>query len=68
MPTIKVEAIEDYATKDNVSKYLEGNPDYVVDCIDNLDAKTALVEECLKRKIKIISSGGAGMRADPTRI
>ena len=47
MPTIKVEAIEDYATKDNVSKYLEGNPDYVVDFIDNLDAKTALVEECL---------------------
>ena len=41
--------------------------DYVVDAIDTLTAKIFLVEECMRRGVKIISSMGAGNKLDPTR-
>ncbi|XP_058766779.1 tRNA threonylcarbamoyladenosine dehydratase 2-like isoform X1 [Vicia villosa] len=47
---------------------LSGNPDYVLDCIDNIDTKVALLAACVRRGLKVISATGAGARADPTRI
>lgn len=44
------------------------NWDYVVDCIDTLSAKTFLIERCIQKKIKIISSMGAGGKVDPSQI
>ena len=44
------------------------NPDYVVDAIDNIDSKVALLEYCHKHGIKVISSMGAGCKSDPTRL
>lgn len=41
--------------------------DYVVDAIDILTAKMLLIEECVKRKIPIVSSMGAANKLDPTR-
>jgi tRNA A37 threonylcarbamoyladenosine dehydratase len=43
-------------------------PDYVVDAIDNIDSKVALLEYCHKHDLKVISSMGAGCKSDPTRI
>ena len=40
----------------------------MVDCIDNLDAKCELISICKSRNIRLIVSGGAGMKADPTRL
>lgn len=40
----------------------------MVECIDNLDAKVKLIEICKEKNIKFIVSGGAGMKADPTKI
>ncbi|CAL5189891.1 unnamed protein product [Lathyrus oleraceus] len=47
---------------------LSGHPDYVLDCIDNIDTKVALLAACVRRGLKVISATGAGARADPTRI
>lgn len=48
---------------------LDGHePDYVIDAIDNIDSKVALLNYCHKRKIRVISSMGAGCKSDPTRI
>ncbi|KAG6659989.1 hypothetical protein CIPAW_03G074400 [Carya illinoinensis] len=47
---------------------LSGNPDYVLDCIDNIDTKVALLAACVRRGLKVLSATGAGARADPTRI
>lgn len=47
---------------------LLGDADYVVDCIDNIDTKVDLLEWCVSKKIKVISSMGAGCKGDPTRI
>lgn len=43
-------------------------PDFVVDAIDNIDSKVALLHYCHKNGIKVISSMGAGCKSDPTRI
>ncbi|KAI1779240.1 ubiquitin-protein ligase molybdopterin-converting factor [Hypoxylon cercidicola] len=43
-------------------------PDYVVDAIDNIDTKVALLKYCHDHKLPVISSMGAGCKSDPTRI
>ncbi|KAF9879600.1 ThiF family protein [Colletotrichum karsti] len=43
-------------------------PDFVVDAIDNIDTKVALLKFCHDNKIPVISSMGAGAKGDPTRI
>ena len=40
----------------------------MVDAIDNIDSKVALLEYCYKNDIKVISSMGAGCKSDPTRL
>lgn len=40
--------------------------DYVVDAIDTISAKIALVEECAQRSIPIISAMGTANKLDPT--
>lgn len=43
-------------------------PDFVVDAIDNIDTKVALLKYCHDHKIEVISAMGAGCKSDPTRI
>lgn len=43
-------------------------PDYVLDCIDNIESKVELLHYCHKNSIPVISSMGAGCKSDPTRI
>ncbi|EXJ55161.1 hypothetical protein A1O7_08086 [Cladophialophora yegresii CBS 114405] len=42
--------------------------DWVVDAIDNIDSKVALLHYCALKGIKVISAMGAGCKSDPTRI
>lgn len=67
-PHIEIEAIEEALSFKNLERLLGDNPSYVIDCIDNIDSKTDLVEYCVKNYIKIIAACGAGMKADPTRL
>lgn len=43
-------------------------PDFVIDAIDNIDSKVALLHYCYKNDIKVVSAMGAGCKSDPTRI
>ncbi|KAK8104029.1 uncharacterized protein PG998_011062 [Apiospora kogelbergensis] len=43
-------------------------PDYVIDAIDNIDTKVALLKYCHDHQIPVISAMGAGCKSDPTRI
>ncbi|GMH15501.1 hypothetical protein Nepgr_017342 [Nepenthes gracilis] len=47
---------------------LSGHPDFVLDCIDNIDTKVALLASCARRGLRVLSATGAGARADPTRV
>ncbi|KAF2400641.1 hypothetical protein EJ06DRAFT_548636 [Trichodelitschia bisporula] len=43
-------------------------PDWVVDAIDNVDSKVALLHYCATNGIKVVSAMGAGCKSDPTRV
>ncbi len=49
----------------------KGTPDKIVcvlDCIDNTATKAELLAQCMARGLAVVSSMGAGSRADPTRL
>lgn len=43
-------------------------PDFVIDAIDNIDTKVALLKYCHDHELPVISAMGAGCKSDPTRI
>lgn len=57
----------DYELRDD-DEELSREPDWVVDAIDNIDSKVALLQYCTIKGIKVISAMGAGCKSDPTRI
>ena len=68
-PYCQVTEIEDFLTPDNVGEMIgEGRFDYVVDAIDNVRAKVALIAYCREHKVPLLTSGGAGGQIDPTKI
>lgn len=66
-PWVEIVDINELWNKDGGPALLEG-ADYVVDCIDNIDTKVDLLAYCSENKIPVISSMGAGAKADPTRV
>lgn len=68
-PYCAVTEIEDFITPDNLETMLGACCyDYVVDAIDSVKAKTALIAYCRDHGIRLITIGGAGGQIDPTRI
>lgn len=41
--------------------------DYVLDCIDDVGGKIAIIESCMRSKTRIISCCGTGNKLDPTK-
>lgn len=68
-PDIDVTVIKEYLSEDNIEKILsEERYDYVLDCIDSVAPKTALLASCVAHEIPVISSMGAGGRRDCSRV
>ena len=59
---LNITAIKNRLTQENVSQIITAQFDYVVDCIDSVPDKIALIVFCKKNNIKIISAMGAGNR------
>jgi tRNA A37 threonylcarbamoyladenosine dehydratase len=67
-PDCEVTLLRVFLNTENVNELVPGDCDYVVDCIDSLACKAALVGESVKRGLKVASSMGAGNRLDPALI
>lgn len=68
-PECSVEPRAVYLTADGAGALLdEVRPDAVVDAIDSVAPKVALIEAAYRRRIRIMSSMGAGGRTDLTKI
>jgi len=67
-PDCEVSVLYDFLAIENVNQLVPADSDYVIDCIDSLSSKVALVVESYKRGLHVASSMGAGNRRDPTRI
>lgn len=68
VPWCEVEAVTEMFRADNAAELLGGNPDYVLDCIDDVKTKAELLAYCTKNNIKVLTSMGAGGKSDPTRL
>ncbi|MFN3884627.1 MAG: ThiF family adenylyltransferase [Rhodocyclaceae bacterium] len=66
-PDCQVDCVEEFVTVENVATLLP-QCDVVLDCIDQVKAKAALIAHCRRSKRPVVTTGGAGGRADPTRI
>jgi tRNA threonylcarbamoyladenosine dehydratase len=66
-PRARVTVVEDFVTPDNAAELLR-DFDVVIDAIDNVRAKVAIVLACRARRIPLIVAGGAGGKTDPARI
>lgn len=67
-PECVVEIIDDFITPENIPEYLNRGYDYVLDAIDSVRTKAALIAYCKRNKIKLITTGGAGGQTDPSQI
>jgi hypothetical protein len=68
-PEAEINVIMNFLTADNLMTVFDKNRfDYVIDAIDTVSPKVALISHCLLKGIPIISSMGAGGRLDPTKI
>lgn len=67
-PNCKVTPLHMFYTEETYEKLFEDySIDYIIDASDTIIYKVHLMEQCLQRGIKIISSMGAANKIDPTR-
>ncbi|RKS86038.1 tRNA A37 threonylcarbamoyladenosine dehydratase [Orbus hercynius] len=71
-PDCHVCSIDDFINQHNVSEYLgskaQPNYDFIIDAIDSVRDKAAVLAYCRRNKLKVITIGGAGGQKDPTKI
>lgn len=65
-PACTVTGIEEFIDENNITSIVPVC-DAVIDAIDNVRAKAALIAHCHRAGICIVTTGGAGGRTDPTR-
>jgi tRNA A37 threonylcarbamoyladenosine dehydratase len=68
-PFCEVTLVEDFIDPDNLEQMVGvGRFDYVIDAIDSVKPKAALVAYCRAHAIPLVTIGGAGGQVDPTKI
>lgn len=65
-PDIKVNLCDLFVLPENCNEIDFSRFDYVADAIDTVSGKLAIIEQCNKNDIPIISSMGTGNKLDPT--
>ena len=64
-----VTSIDAFVLPETVDMLLDGQPyTHVVDCIDSVECKVALLAAAVRRKLPTFASGGAGGRLDPSLV
>ena len=67
-PACQVRAIPEFFTEANADRLLGADLSGVIDAIDNAGNKCLLIARCRERRLRLICSGGAGGRRDPTAV
>lgn len=70
-PDLRIETVGEYLTEESIPTIFASmtqRVDYVVDAIDTLSPKIALIQYCLGRGIPLVSSMGSGAKMDATKV
>jgi len=66
-PQCVVVCVEEFVTPENVATLIP-SCDGIIDAIDQVRAKAALIAHCKRAGIALVTTGGAGGRSDPTQL
>ena len=68
-PELELNVVPEYIKDEKTDEILDSEKfDYIVDAIDTLSPKLALIKGALDRNIPLVSSMGAGAKLDPTKM
>ncbi len=67
-PSAKIEIVDMFVNNDTIAELLSYNPDFVVDAIDALNPKCCLMQALTEKNIPFISSMGAALKTDTSKI
>jgi tRNA A37 threonylcarbamoyladenosine dehydratase len=68
-PELNLTRINEFLNPERMEEVIQaGNFDYILDCIDSVSPKLALIKAAKRNKIKIISCMGAGGKLDPSKV
>jgi tRNA threonylcarbamoyladenosine dehydratase len=67
-PDCDLTLIEDFVTPENAAELVGAGFDHVIDAIDSVRAKVAMIAVCHQSGLPILTCGAAGGQIDPTRI
>lgn len=68
-PNIQLKKINEFLIPERMEEILTNEKfDYVLDCIDSVSPKLALIIACKRKKIKLVSAMGAGGKTDPSKV
>ena len=65
---IELTVLEEFLSPERAYEIVSKDFDYVLDCIDSITPKVNLIVAARRKKVKIISSMGAGGKLDATKI
>jgi tRNA A37 threonylcarbamoyladenosine dehydratase len=67
-PELQLTKIREFLEPERAFEIVTGEFDYVMDCIDSVTPKLNLIIACKRKKVKVISSMGAGGKMDPAKV
>ena len=67
-PALQLTVIDRYLDEDNIAEILPQGIDFLIDAIDTLAPKLALIRHCVESRIPLVSSMGAGAKYDMTKV
>ncbi|SMO79919.1 tRNA A37 threonylcarbamoyladenosine dehydratase [Chryseobacterium rhizoplanae] len=68
-PQLNLTKINEFLNPERMEEVLDSAKfDYVLDCIDSVTPKLSLIIAAKRRRIKIVSSMGAGGKTDPSKV
>lgn len=68
-PNLELTKINEFLEPERMEELIKSEKfDYVLDCIDSLTPKLALMITCRRNRVKLVSSMGAGGKTDPSKV
>jgi tRNA A37 threonylcarbamoyladenosine dehydratase len=67
-PDCRVTVVDDFVTPENVAQVIPADATFVIDAIDQVRAKAALVASCVARGVPVYVCGGAGGKSDTAQL
>jgi len=67
-PDCRLTLVDDFVTPENVTQLLPSGANYVIDAIDQVRAKAALVAHCVAIGLPVVVCGGAGGKTDASKL